>query len=75
MMNKDGTPAMLLLVCVDDLVIAPKSTKDIKHIFNRLSTKWRITSLGESKHILGLKIERDRSKWSFTQRSPRTSIS
>lgn len=46
---------MLLLAYVDDLVLAAKSTKDIKHVFDQLATKWRITSLG-------VKIERDRSR-------------
>jgi hypothetical protein len=62
MRNKDGTPAMLLLAYVDDLIIAAKSTKDINHVFEQLATKWRITSLGEAKHVLGLKVERDRTR-------------
>jgi hypothetical protein len=27
---------------MDDLVIAAKSTKDVKHVFDRLSIEWRI---------------------------------
>jgi hypothetical protein len=70
MRNKDGTPTMLLLAYMDDLVIAAKSTKVIKHFFDSLSTKCRMTSLGESKHILGLKIQRDRSNKSIHLSQP-----
>lgn len=65
--NSDGSPAMVMLAYVDDLLVAAKNVNDIKRVFAYLNKHWRITELGEAKHILGLKIERTKHQIRLSQ--------
>lgn len=52
----------MLLVYVDDLVIAAKSLAQVKDILAKLSTRWTLSHLGSIDHVLGMKIKLDRAK-------------
>ncbi|KAJ6258122.1 hypothetical protein Dda_7037 [Drechslerella dactyloides] len=52
----------LILLYVDDLLIAAKTVKDISKIKEKLKAKYEMTDLNEAKTFLGVSIERDRVK-------------
>ena len=58
---QDGTFIYLLLY-VDDMLIASKSKVEIDKLKSQLSCEFEMKDLGEAKKILGMEIERDRSK-------------
>ena len=61
--RSDSTgPTMLLLAYVDDLVLAARTTVEIDTVCDALASKWKISRLGPIKHILGMKVTRDRSQ-------------
>lgn len=60
--NGRNGPEVLLLVYVDDLVIAAKSLAQVKDILAKLSTRWTLSHLGSIDHVLGMKIKLDRAK-------------
>ena len=51
-----------LLLYVDDMLIASKSKMEIEKLKSQLSCDFEMKDLGEAKKILGMEIERDRSK-------------
>ena len=59
--NQDGSPRVLLLAYVDDLVLAARETSDIDTVLSSLAKRWVISRLGPVTHILGSKVTRDRS--------------
>lgn len=58
---KDGTFVYLLLY-VDDMLIASKSTVEIDRLKAQLSSEFEMKDLGEAKKILGMEIKRDKLK-------------
>ena len=59
-----------LLLYVDDILITSKSRSAIDKLKKDLSSEFKMKDLGESKKVLGMKIERDRrsGKISLTQK-------
>jgi hypothetical protein len=57
--NVNGSPIYLLLY-VDDMLIAAKSTKEITTLKRLLSSEFEMEDLGAAKKILGMEITRDR---------------
>jgi transposase InsO family protein len=52
---------ILLLVYVDDILVAAKSLSNITYTKGLLQDKFEIKDLGEAKFFLGMEIERDRA--------------
>ncbi|UOH81729.1 hypothetical protein LQV05_004409 [Cryptococcus neoformans] len=50
----------IMLVYVDDLVIAARNISTIDNILNQLSSKWTLSSLGPATYVLGMRITRNR---------------
>ena len=59
--NSDGSPKIILLAYVDDLVLAARTTLKIDSVLASLAERWVISKLGPVSHILGTKVTRDRS--------------
>jgi hypothetical protein len=59
--EKSGKPFMMLLVYVDDFVIAGRSTRDIRQFLSDVETYWKLSEMGEISNILGMKVTRDRT--------------
>ena len=51
-----------LLLYVDDMLIASKNRSSIDKLKVQLSSEFEMKDMGESRRILGMKIERDRVK-------------
>ena len=49
----------IILVYVDDMLIASKSMEEISRLKAQLSRKFEMKDLGAEKHILGMEIHRD----------------
>ncbi|UOH83756.1 hypothetical protein LQV05_006493 [Cryptococcus neoformans] len=58
-LNGRNGPEVLLLVYVDDLVIAAKNLAQVEDILAKLSTRWTLSHLGPIDHVLGMKIKHD----------------
>ena len=52
---------VFLLLCVDDMLIAGSSMREINNLKTRLSAAFEMKVLGPAKQISGMKISRDRS--------------
>ena len=61
-LREDGKIVLLVLVYVDDMALASKSTIFIRKFKNDLSKHFDITNLGELRVILGIQVTRDRPK-------------
>ncbi|MCO5598957.1 hypothetical protein L7F22_053056 [Adiantum nelumboides] len=53
---------IMLILYVDDMLIAGHSKKDIANLKTKLKSKYEMKDLGEANHILGMHITRDRKK-------------
>ncbi|MCO5602353.1 hypothetical protein L7F22_056484 [Adiantum nelumboides] len=53
---------IMLILYVDDMLIAGHSKKDIADLKTKLKSKFDMKDLGEANHILGMRITRDRKK-------------
>ena len=51
-----------LLLYVDDMLVACKERRHLEHIKEMLKAEFEMKDLGSAKRILGMEIERDRSK-------------
>ena len=51
---------ILVLVYVDDMVVAAADVRDVKWFKTELGKVFQLTDLGELKHILGIRVRRDR---------------
>ncbi|KAE8696421.1 GDSL esterase/lipase APG [Hibiscus syriacus] len=58
---KDGS-FIYILLCVDDMLIASKSQKEIDKLNAQLNQEFEMKDLGEAKKILGMEISRDRQR-------------
>ena len=58
---RDGQLIMLILY-VDDMLIAGHSKKDIADLKQKLSSQFDMKDLGDAHHILGMRVTRDRKK-------------
>lgn len=67
--NDDGTRAYISGY-VDDFVTATNTVAERLQIRDDLSKFWTISDLGEPKHILGVKVERDRLLRTITLSQP-----
>ena len=56
--NKNGP--VIMLVYVDDFVIAAETTQEIQELLQKLKSFWKLSEMGEVSTILGMKITRDR---------------
>ncbi|MCO5601983.1 hypothetical protein L7F22_056110 [Adiantum nelumboides] len=52
----------MLILYVDDMLIAGRSKKDIADLKTKLKDKFDMKDLGEANHILGMRITHDRKK-------------
>ncbi len=57
---------MLITVWVDDLLIFAEMNDDLEAIKSQLKELCEITDMGESKKIIGIEIERNRSNGSIS---------
>ena len=64
-----GSSKQFLLVYVDDILIVSKSDEEITVIKSEIGSQFKITDLGEAKHILGIRIIRNRNERSDFTRS------
>ncbi|RXY01895.1 hypothetical protein DD576_30270, partial [Klebsiella pneumoniae] len=53
---------IILMLYVDDMLIASANMQDIKDLKEELSKSFSMKDLGAAKRILGMKISRDRTK-------------
>ena len=51
--------SIYLLLYVDDMPIASKSTSTIDKLKKQLSSKFKMKDIGEAKKVLGIEIERN----------------
>ena len=58
---RDGQVIMLILY-VDDMLIAGHSKKDITDLKQKLSSQFDMKDLGDAHHILGMCITRDQKQ-------------
>ncbi len=56
--RKEGL--IIILVYVDDFVIAAETKSDIDKLLEKLKTFWKLSEMGEVSTILGMKVTRDR---------------
>ena len=56
----DDRDFMMLLVYVDDFIIAAK-TEEISGFLREVQTYWKLSGMGELDNVLGMKVVRDRS--------------
>ena len=56
--RKEGL--VIILVYVDDFVIAAETKGDIDKLLEKLKTFWKLSEMGEVSTILGMKVTRDR---------------
>lgn len=62
-----GDEFTLVLVYVDDLIVASKSQKMIDSIFEKLGQKWKLTRSGSIDHLLGIKVTRKQGAFHLSQ--------
>ena len=58
---RDG-PIIMLILYVDDMLIAGHSKKDIADLNKKLSSQFDMKDLGDAHHILGMHVTRDQKK-------------
>lgn len=58
--RKPALVKYIMLVYVDDLVIAARNISTIDNILNQLSSKWTLSSLCPATYVLGTRITRNR---------------
>lgn len=56
-----GRTFMMLLVYVDDFVIATEKPDDVKSFLSEVQSYWKLSDMGEIDNILGMKVVRTRS--------------
>ena len=56
----DTHETAIVLAYVDDIIVAAPSRSTITAIFEGMKKRWKITTLSDVSHILGLKVIRDR---------------
>ena len=59
--SSDGSPKIILLAYVDDLVLAARTISEIDSVLASLAQRWVISKLGPVFHILGTKVTRNQS--------------
>ena len=59
---KDGNTIVILLLYVDDILIASNNQSKINQIKRKLMEEFKMKDLGEPKELLGIRIERDRKR-------------
>ncbi|CAA0813897.1 cysteine-rich RLK (RECEPTOR-like protein kinase) 8 [Striga hermonthica] len=59
--KKFGNSFIILLLYVDDMLIAGSDVKEIERLKDQLSKRFDMKDLGEARQILGMKITRDRN--------------
>lgn len=64
--NNQGKLTIVALY-VDDFFVFSADTKETKFLESHLSSKFKIKNLGEAKHCLGLRINRDKSSITIDQ--------
>jgi hypothetical protein len=57
-----GSSFMMLLVYVDDFVIAAENGNDIEKFLADVQSHWKLSGMGEIDNILGMKVVRDRAQ-------------
>lgn len=56
----EGRSSIIYLCChVDDMMIVGKDERELVSIEEELATHFKVTTLGDMRHFLGLKVERD----------------
>jgi transposase InsO family protein len=59
--DKSGRPLMMVLVYVDDFVIAARKSEHIAQFLKEVESYWKLSDMGEINTILGMKVVRDRT--------------
>ena len=54
-----GAPSVMLLAYVDDILVAAKTRAEAQSVIDALEKIWKMSSLGDVSHLLGLKVKRD----------------
>ena len=60
--KSSGSVIVFLVLYVDDIVIMGNDIPSLQSVKSWLSKKFSMKDLGEASYILGIKINRDRSK-------------
>jgi len=68
---KDRTKFAILLLYVDDMILASNDNKKMKEIQETLQTYFEMSNLGEPRIFLGMEIERNRMEGIINIRQPR----
>ena len=63
---KQGDIRIIVPAYVDDLMIATKKYSDAQKTLSQLSSHFKLRDLGPTSFILGVQVERDRSKHSLS---------
>ena len=56
------TKNVIIALYVDDMIILAKEMSDVQEIKDHLSREYNMKDLGEVRNVLGLRVQRDRSK-------------
>ena len=65
-MYEKGDICLILPVFINDMTFASKSLKAIKDMIQQLQKHFKVHDLDPTREILGIKIDRNRSKCSLT---------
>ncbi|KFM75106.1 Retrovirus-related Pol polyprotein from transposon TNT 1-94, partial [Stegodyphus mimosarum] len=68
-LKKDGNDTIMIIVYVDDILIACKSEEKIKRLIKYLNEFFEAKDLGEVRNYLGINIKRDENKFLLSQKS------
>ena len=72
--NNDKSDMLIIVMYVDDLLIAGSSVSNIEKLKRELSEKFRMSDCGPLKHFLGMKIEVSNGILSISQESSKYSF-
>lgn len=60
--KKVSTSYIILLLYIDDVLVVGADLEKIKKLKKQLSSEFEIKDLGATKHILGIRINRDKRR-------------
>jgi len=63
-----GEDILIVVVYVDDILVASRTNRDVHKLLEHLSTKFNVKNLGIAKYCLGIEFSQDRGTISMTQR-------
>lgn len=67
--RRNGAHYTYLVIYVDDMVIACNDEEEYEEIIKTLNRNFKVTSLGDISHFLGIKIKRNEKGFSLNQQT------